>query len=67
MLIDEVVQYNPNNKAALERQLPSIGPGESNDTSILGNRAVTPVFVKQVNEVQATLCEAEQFRRTDNG
>ena len=65
MLIDEVVLYNPNNKAALERQTAvNRALANPNDTSILGNPAVNPAFVKQVNEVQQLFAEAEQFRRT---
>lgn len=65
MLIDEVVQYNPNNKAALGKQIAiNRALANPNDTSILGNRAINPAFVKQVNEVQQLFAEAEQFRRT---
>jgi general secretion pathway protein D len=65
MLIDEVVHYNPNNKAALEKQVAiNRALANPNDTSILGNHAINPAFVKQVNEVQQLFSEAEQFRRT---
>ncbi len=64
-LMDEVVKYNPNNKlaneklAAIDRALAN-----PNDTTQLGNPAVTPGFVNRVNEVRQLLAEAEQFRRT---
>jgi general secretion pathway protein D len=65
MLIDEVVVYNPNNKAALERQVAvNRALANPNDTSILGNPAINPAFVRQVDEVQQLFSEAEQFRRT---
>jgi general secretion pathway protein D len=64
-LIDEVVKYNPNNKMAQERLVKvNHALADPNDTSIFGNVAVTPHFVKQVNEVQRLFDEAEQFRRT---
>ncbi len=65
LLIEEVVKYNPNNKEAndkliaLDRML-----ADPNDTSLLGNPAVTPTLVKNVNEIQELFNEAEQFRRT---
>lgn len=64
-LMDEVVKYNPNNKEAGEK-LAAINRAlaDPNDTSLLGNPAVTPGFVKKVNEVQQLFAEAEQFRRT---
>jgi general secretion pathway protein D len=64
-LLNEVVEYNPNNKnanqklAALHRALAN-----PNDTSLLRDRSVTPDFVNQVNEVRQLFIEAEQFRRT---
>ncbi len=64
-LIDEVVKYNPNSKiandrlAAIDRALAN-----PNDTTLLGNPADTPRFVKKVEEVQQLFAEAEQFRRT---
>ena len=65
MLIDEVVQYNPNDKVALEKQKRTDEAiNNPNDTGILGNPAVTPAFVNKVNEVQKLFAEAEQFRRT---
>ncbi len=64
-LMEEVIKYNPNNKLANEKlaaiQLEIANP---NDTSQLGNPAVTPGFVNKVNEVQQLFAEAEQFRRT---
>jgi len=64
-LIDEVVKYNPDNKLANEK-LAAINRmlANPNDTSVLGNPAVTPGFVNKVNEVQQLFAEAEQFRRT---
>lgn len=64
-LIDEVVKYNPNNKIANER-LAAIDRAlaNPNDTTLLGNPAVTPRFVKKVEEVQQLFAEAEQFKRT---
>jgi general secretion pathway protein D len=65
LLIDEIVQYNPDNKVALEKQArTNAAIANPNDTSILGNPAITPGFVKRVNEVQQLFSEAEQFRRT---
>ena len=64
-LIDEVIKYNPNNKIANERLvLINRALANPNDTTLLGNTAVTPGFVNKVNEVQQLLAEAEQFRRT---
>jgi len=64
-LMDEVVKYNPNSKLANEK-LAAINKAlaDPNDTTLLGNPAVTPGFVNQVNEIQQLLAEAEQFRRT---
>jgi len=64
-LIDEVVEYNPNNQLAHEK-LNAINKAlaNPNDTSIFGNIAVTPGFVAKVNEVRQLFIEAEQFRRT---
>ncbi len=65
LLVEEVLKYNPNNPeaarrmAAIDRAL-----NNPNDTSILGNPAVTPKFVDKVNHVQELFAEAEQFRRT---
>lgn len=65
LLIDEVIKYNPNNKdanvrlAAINRVLAN-----PNDTSLIGNPAVTPRFVQKVNEVQDLFAQAEQYRRT---
>ncbi len=65
LLIEEVLKYNPNNAdantrmAAINRSL-----NNPNDTSILGNPAVTPHFVEKVNHIQELFAEAEQFRRT---
>jgi general secretion pathway protein D len=65
MLIDEVIKYNPNNKLAIEKQEAiDKALADPNDTTLLGNPAVTPGFVKKVNEVQQLFAEAEQFRRT---
>ncbi len=64
-LLDEVIQYNPNNKLANEK-LAAINNAlnNPNDTTQLGNPAITPGFVNRVNEVQQLFAEAEQFRRT---
>jgi general secretion pathway protein D len=64
-LMDEVVEYNPNNKVANEK-LAAINNAlaNPNDTTQLGNPAITPGFVNRVNEVQQLFAEAEQFRRT---
>jgi general secretion pathway protein D len=65
MLIDEVVEYNPDDKVALQtQQHTDAAIADPNDTSILGNPAVTPRFISNVNEVQELFAEAEQFRRT---
>jgi general secretion pathway protein D len=65
MLVDEMVQYNPNDKVAIDMQAKvNRALANPNDTSILGNPAVTPGFVKKVDEVQQLFAEAEQFRRT---
>lgn len=65
LLIDEVIQYNPNNKAAQEKEMAiNRALANPNDTSLLGNAAITPAFVKKVNEVEQLFAEAEQFRRT---
>ena len=65
MLIDEVVKYNPNNRAAQEKLVAvNRALANPNDTSILGNPAITPAFVAKVNRVQQLFIEAEQFRRT---
>jgi general secretion pathway protein D len=65
LLVEEVLKYNPRNPeankrmAAVQRALAN-----PNDTSILGNPAVNPKFVGQVNKVQELFAQAEQFRRT---
>jgi general secretion pathway protein D len=65
LLIDEIVAYNPDNKVAQEKQArTNAAIANPNDTSILGNPAVTPGFIKRVNEVGQLFSEAEQFRRT---
>jgi general secretion pathway protein D len=65
MLIDEAVQYNPTDKVALDKQRQTDEAiANPNDTSLLGNPAVTPGFVSKLNEVQNLFIEAEQFRRT---
>ena len=65
LLMDEVVKYNPNNQPAQEK-LAAINRAlaDPNDTTQLGNPAITPGFVNKVNEVQQLFAEAEQFRRT---
>ena len=65
LLMEEVVKYNPNNQLA-NQKLAAIQHAidNPNDTSLLGNPAVTPKFVEKVNEVQQLFAEAEQFRRT---
>jgi len=65
MLIDEVVLYNPDDQAAVEKQQrTNEAINNPNDTGILGNPAVTPGFVKKLNEVNDLFAQAEQFRRT---
>ena len=64
-LIDEVVEYNPNNRLGQEKLVAvNRALANPNDTSILGNPAITPGFVARVNRVQQLFIEAEQFRRT---
>jgi general secretion pathway protein D len=64
-LMDEVVKYNPNNKLANEKLVAiNNALANPNDTTQLGNPAITPGFVNKVNEVQELFAEAEQFRRT---
>jgi general secretion pathway protein D len=65
LLVEEVIKYNPNNPEA-NRRLVAVqrALNNPNDTSTLGNPAVTPHFVEKVNEVQQLFAEAEQFRRT---
>jgi general secretion pathway protein D len=65
LLMEEVVKYNPNNQLA-NQKLVAINRevDNPNDTSLLGNPAITPGFVNKVNEVQQLFAEAEQFRRT---
>ena len=65
LLMDEVVKYNPNSKEANEK-LAAINRAlaNPNDTTQLGNPAVTPRFVKRVEEIQQLFAEAEQFKRT---
>jgi len=65
LLIDEVVKYNPNNQEANKR-LAEVDHmlADPNDTTLLGNPAVTPALVKKVDEIQQLFAEAEQFRRT---
>ena len=60
LLIDEIVQYNPNNKTANEK-LAALNRALSNpnDTSLIGNPAVTPGFVKNVEKVQQLFAESE--------
>jgi general secretion pathway protein D len=65
LLIEEVVKYNPNNPEAQKRlAVIDRALNNPNDTSTLGNPAVTPKFVDKVNHVQQLFAEAEQFRRT---
>lgn len=65
LLIDEVVKYNPNNQVANQKQAQlDHALANPNDTSLLGNPAVTPALVKKVNEIQDLFAQAEQFRRT---
>ena len=64
-LIDEVIKYNPNNEVANEKEAEiNRALANPNDTTIYGNPAITPHFVKHVEEVQQLFAEAEQFRRT---
>jgi general secretion pathway protein D len=65
LLMEEVVKYNPNNALA-QQKLAEIerAVNDPNNTSLLGNVAVTPAFVDKVNEIQQLFAEAEQFRRT---
>jgi general secretion pathway protein D len=64
-MIDEVIKYNPNNKLANEK-LTAINRAlaNPNDTSLLGNPAITPGLVKKVDDIQDLLAQAEQYRRT---
>jgi general secretion pathway protein D len=65
MLVDEVVEYNPDDQAALEKQKRvDEAINNPNDTGILGNPAVTPELVNKVNELNDLFAQAEQFRRT---
>lgn len=65
LLVEEVLKYNPRNAEANKRMAAvNRALNNPNDTSILGNPAVTPKFVNQVNKVQQLFAEAEQFRRT---
>ena len=65
MLIDEALKYNPNNRLLNEKEVAiNHALANPNDTSILGNPAINPAFVRRVNEVQQLFIEAEQFRRT---
>jgi general secretion pathway protein D len=65
MLIDEVVEYNPTDKVALEKQRETNEAiNTPNDAHLLGNPAITPGFVDKLNQVQNLFIEAEQFRRT---
>jgi general secretion pathway protein D len=65
MLIDEIIKYNPNDRVANEKLIAiNRALANPNDTSILGNPAITPGFVRRVNEVRQLFIEAEQFRRT---
>lgn len=64
-LVDEIVKYNPNNKVALEKQAAiNRALANPNDTTLLGNPAITPGFVNKVDEIQQLLADAEQYRRT---
>jgi general secretion pathway protein D len=65
MLMEEVVKYNPNNTLA-NQKLAEINAAmaDPNNTTMLGNPAVTPRFINKLNEVQELFAEAEQFRRT---
>ncbi len=65
VLVTEILKYNPNNKLANEKLIAiNNALANPNDTTQLGNPAVTPGFVNKVNEVQQLFAEAEQFRRT---
>jgi general secretion pathway protein D len=65
LLIEEVLNYNPNNKEANARSAAiTRALNNPNDTEVLGNPAVTPRFTDKVNRVQQLFAEAEQFRRT---
>jgi hypothetical protein len=65
LLVEEVLKYNPNNPEAAKRMAAiDRALNNPNDTSILGNPAVTPHFIDKVNRVQELFAEAEQFRRT---
>ena len=64
-LMEEVVKYNPNNALANEKLVKiNAAINDPNNTSMLGNPAVTPGFVNKLNEVEQLFAEAEQFRRT---
>ena len=65
LLMEEVVKYNPNNKLANEKLVAiNDAVNNPNNTTLLGNVAVTPKLVEKVNEEQQLFAEAEQFRRT---
>lgn len=65
MLIDEAATYNPDDKVViLKQQQTDEAIRNPNDTHILGNPAITPGFVKKLNEVNDLFAQAEQFRRT---
>jgi len=65
LLIEEILKYNPNNQLAQQKEAAiNNALANPNDTTQLGNPAITPRFVNQVNEVQQLFAEAEQFRRT---
>ncbi len=65
LLVDEILKYNPNNKLAQQKELEiTRALANPNDTTLFGDPAVTPGFVKKVNEVQQLFIEAEQYRRT---
>ncbi len=64
-LIDEVLQYNPNNKEANEKSAEiTKALANPSDISLYGNQAVTPGLVKRVSEIQSLFAEAQQFIRT---
>ena len=65
MLMEEVVKYNPNNALANQKLVQiNAAINDPNNTTLLGNPAVTPGFINKLNQVEQLLAEAEQFRRT---
>lgn len=64
-LLKNSLTYDPQNKK-LQEQMAKVQESKSTptDTSFLGNPAMNPNFVKQVDTVQSLFEQAEQYRRT---